>query len=80
MRPRTAICSLILLTACNPAPQTIAVKDWPHDEQVEIAKERNTLSDGKFYCSDQYGKPISFPIALAVFDDWEKMRREIKGK
>ena len=81
MRRIAASCSLILLAACSqpwPAPTPVAVKGWPRDEQVEIAKERNALADSNLTCSDRSGKPLVFTLAPAVFDDWERMRRELR--
>ena len=78
MRPSAAICSLILLAACTPpAPPAIAVKDWPRDEQIEIAREHDLLADSLLNCEID-GKPVGFPLAATVFDDWEMMRREIR--
>ncbi len=72
---------LLLLTACSQPDNSVAIKQFSRDEQTRIASERNTLVDsaGDRPLLDTNGHRVTFTMTPAVFDDWERMRRELRG-
>lgn len=73
---------LLVLTSCstiensyNNCPTT---KTWTTKEQIEIAKERNAIA-GHPFIQDKTNTPVSLILTPVVFDDWERMRRELRA-
>jgi hypothetical protein len=81
MQLKTAICSLLLiLSACTQPTRTTAIKQFSRDEQVQIATERNIIADSTGEpLFDEKGHRVQFTMTPAVFDDWERMRLDLRN-
>jgi hypothetical protein len=81
------VLALLGLSACgflgqapSPAPPVIAIKHFTKAEQREIADERLKLEHSSLCELTATGvRPMAFPDAVLVFDDWARMRADIRA-
>jgi hypothetical protein len=82
------IMALLALSACGildrsssptPSAPKIALKAFTKDEQHEIADERYKLEHSRLCELTAIGpRLIAFPEAVLVYDDWLRMRDDIR--